>query len=199
LVQDRRNARQRLRSFPGGRSDHFPNIIYLTLYRDGFDGEALLRRKDGSRLFVRLLSTSFKEEGETFLTFSIQEIQRLKKLERERLESERWESLGRMVEEIAHQVRNPVVSIGGYTKRLQKVLPSSPRGQSYLDQIVHETTRLETMIRRLEEYVHIPKPVYGRENMHEVVETALQFHFKEATEQDFRQLKQGWREWVPVH
>ena len=92
-----------------------PNIIFLTLYKDGFDGEALLRRKDGSRLFVRLLSTSFKEEGETFLTFSIQEIQRLKKLERERLESERWESLGRMVEEIAHQVRNPVVSIGGYT------------------------------------------------------------------------------------
>ncbi len=159
-----------------------PNIIYLTLYKDGFDGEALLRRKDGSRLFVRLFSTSFKEEGETFLTFSIQEIQRLKKLERERLESERWESLGRMVEEIAHQVRNPVVSIGGYTKRLQKVFPSSPKGQSYLEQIVHETNRLETMIRRLEEYVHIPKPIYGRENMHEVVETALQFYFKEATE-----------------
>jgi PAS domain S-box-containing protein len=159
-----------------------PNIIYLTLYKDGFDGEALLRRKDGSRLFVRLFSTSFKEEGETFLTFCIQEIQRLKRLERERLESERWESLGRMVEEIAHQVRNPVVSIGGYTKRLQKVFPSSPKGQSYLDQIVHETNKLETMIRRLEEYVHIPKPVYRRENMHEVVETALQFYFKEATE-----------------
>lgn len=159
-----------------------PNIIYLTLYKDGFDGEALLRRKDGSRLFVRLLSTSFKEEGETFLTFSIQEIQKLKKLERERLESERWESLGRMVEEIAHQVRNPVVSIGGYTKRLQKVSPSSPRGQSYLDQIIHETNKLETMIRRLEEYVHIPKPIFGKENLHEVVETALQFHLKEATE-----------------
>jgi PAS domain S-box-containing protein len=159
-----------------------PNIIYLTLYKDGFDGEALLRRKDGSRLFVRLLSTSFKEEGETFLTFSIQEIQKLKKLERERLESERWESLGRMVEEIAHQVRNPVVSIGGYTKRLQKISLSSLKGQSYLDQIIHETNKLETMIRRLEEYVHIPKPIYGKENLHEVVDTALQFYFKEATE-----------------
>ena len=159
-----------------------PNIIYLTLYKEGFDGEALLRRKDESRVFVRLFSTSFKEEGDTFLTFSIQEIQRLKKLERERLESERWESLGRMVEEIAHQVRNPVVSIGGYTKRLQKVFPSSPKGQSYLDQIVHETRKLEIMIRRLEEYVHIPKPVYQRENISEVVETALQFYFKEAAE-----------------
>jgi len=50
-----------------------------------------------------------------------------------------------MVEEIAIRFANPVVSIGGYTKRLQR--PSIlPKGQSYLDQIVHETTRLETMI-----------------------------------------------------
>src|SRR5512135_2656833 len=47
-----------------------PNILYLTLYQEGFDGEALLRSKDGSNLFVRLVTTLFKEEGETFLTFS---------------------------------------------------------------------------------------------------------------------------------
>jgi PAS domain S-box-containing protein len=96
-----------------------PNIIYLTLYKEGFDGEALLRRKDGVKIFVRIFTTVFHEEGEIFLTFSFHEIQRLKKLERDRLEAERWESLGRMVEEIAHQVRNPIVSIGGYAKRLQ--------------------------------------------------------------------------------
>src|SRR5574341_156166 len=31
-----------------------PNILYLTLYRSGFDGEVLLRRKDGSKIIVRL-------------------------------------------------------------------------------------------------------------------------------------------------
>jgi PAS domain S-box-containing protein len=173
-----------------------PNILYLTLYKDGFEGEVLLRRRDGAKVFVRLLTTAFKEEGETFLTFSLYEIQQLKRLERERLESERWESLGRMVEEIAHQVRNPIVSIGGYTRRVQKIFPSTQKGQSYLDQILHETKRLETMIRRVEEYIRIPKAVYRRESLQEVVEAALQPFSKEASEKgisftiDTRDLKE---------
>jgi len=60
----------------------------------------------------------------------------LKKLEKEKMEAERWASLGRMVEEIAHQIRNPITSIGGYTKRLLKVSPSSPKVQPYLERIL---------------------------------------------------------------
>lgn len=159
-----------------------PNIVYLTLYRSGFDGEVLLQRKDGSKIIVRLFTTKFKEEGETFISFSIQEIQRLKDLERERIEAERWASLGRMVEEIAHQVRNPIVSIGGFAKRLQRDFSSTQKSYSYLDQILHETRRLETMIRRVEEYVQIPKPSFERENIQEVVEDVLQSLSTEASQ-----------------
>ena len=161
-----------------------PNIIYLTTYKNGFEGEALLRQKDRTRVFVRLSTNSFKEEGELFLAFSLQEIQRLKKLERERLEIERWASLGKMVEEIAHQVRNPIVSIGGYTKRLQKALPTSQKGRSYLNQILRETGRLGTLIERVEEYVLIPKPVFQRVDIQEVAETALRTFSREATERE---------------
>ena len=159
----------------------FPNIIYLTVNENGFDGEVLLRRKDGTRIFVRLASHSFKEGGERFLTFSLQEIQRLKELERERREMGGWVTLGKMVEEIAHQVRNPVVSIGGYTKRLKKTLSASRKGRYYLEQILHQTGRLETLILRVEEYVLIPRPVFQRENIQEVIETALGMLSKEAT------------------
>jgi PAS domain S-box-containing protein len=159
-----------------------PNIFYLTLYRRGFDGEVLLQRKDRSKIIVRLFTTTFKEEAETFISFWIQEIQRLKNLERERLEAERWASLGRMVEEIAHQVRNPIVSIGGFAKRLQRIFSSTQKSYSYLDQILHETRKLETMIRRVEEYVQIPKPSFERENIQEIVEAALQSFSKEASQ-----------------
>jgi PAS domain S-box-containing protein len=160
----------------------FPNIIYLSLYKSGFEGEALLRQKNGTKIFVHLYTTTFKEEGEVFISFSFQEIQRLKKLERERLEMERWASLGMMVEEIAHQIRNPIVAIGGYTQRLLKIFTPSPKGKSYLHQILHETKRLETMIQRVEEYVLIPKPTFQKEKIQEVVENALQTLSKEATE-----------------
>ena len=159
-----------------------PNIVYLTLYKNGFEGEALLKQKDGKKIFVHLSTNSFKEEGEVFLTFSFQEIQRLKKLEREKLEMEHWASLGIMVEEIAHQVRNPIVSIGGYTQRLMKTFPSSSRNRSYLDQILRETKRLETMIQRVEEVVLIPRLIFQKEKVQEVAETALQTFSGKATE-----------------
>jgi PAS domain S-box-containing protein len=159
-----------------------PNIIYLTLYENGFEGEALLRQKNGSKVFVDLYSTCFKEEGEVFLTFSFQEIQRLKKLERERSEMERWASLGMMVEEIAHQIRNPIVAIGGYSQRLLKGFSPSSKGKSYLHQILQETKRLETMIQRMEEYVLIPKPTFQKEKIQEAVETVIQGFSEEAIE-----------------
>jgi PAS domain S-box-containing protein len=149
------------------------NIIYLSLYQDGFKGELLVRRKDGGKIFVHLHTTSFKEKGETFITFSFQEIQRLKNLERKRFEEEHWTRLGRMVEEIAHQVRNPIVSIGGYTQRLLRNGPSS-RSQPYLAKILHETGRLEKMIRQVEDYIRIPAPPFQKGRAQEVAEEALQ-------------------------
>jgi PAS domain S-box-containing protein len=158
-----------------------PNIIYLSLYKNGFEGEALLRQKNGTKVFVQLYTTTFKEEGEVFISFSFQEIQRLKKLERERLEMERWASLGMMVEEIAHQIRNPIVAVGGYAQRLLKTFSPSPKGKSYLLQILQETKRLEAVIQRVEEYVLIPKPTFQKEKIQEVVEIVLQIFSKEAT------------------
>ncbi len=159
-----------------------PNIVYLTLYKNGFEGEALLRQKSGAKIFVHLYTSTFEEKGEVFFSFSIQEIQRLKKLEKERLEMDRWASLGMMVEEIAHQVRNPIASIGGYAQRLLKTFLPSPKGRAYLHQILQETKRLETMIQRVEEYILIPKPIFQRQKMEEVVETVLQIFSKEAAE-----------------
>src|SRR4030042_494248 len=159
-----------------------PNIIYLSLYKNGFEGEALLRQKDGTKIFVYISTASFKEGGEVFLTFTLQEIQRLKTMERERLEAEHWASLARIVEEIAHQVRNPIVSIGGYTQRLLKPSLASQKSEFYLDQVVRETRRLETMIQRGEEYVLIPRPTFRREKIQGVVDAALQTFSKVATE-----------------
>ena len=155
-----------------------PNIIYLALYKNGFQGDALLKQKNGAKVFVRLNAVSFKEEGELFVAFSFQEIQRLKSLEREM--GEHWVSLGRMVEEIAHQLRNPIVSIGGYTNRLLKILPAPQKGRSYLVRVQKETKRLEALMQQVEEYIRIPRFAFQKERIQEVVEEALQTFSEES-------------------
>jgi signal transduction histidine kinase len=142
-----------------------------------------LKQKNGTKVFVHVFTATFKEEGEVFISMSFQEIQRLKRLERERLEMERWASLGMMVEEIAHQIRNPIAAIGGYTQRLFKALPASSKDKSYLQQILRETKRLEAMVQRVEEYVLIPKPTFHKERIQEVVETAIQEFSEELMEE----------------
>jgi len=151
-----------------------PNIVFLAIYKAGFEGDGLLRQKDGKGIFVHLSTVSFKEGGESFLAFSFQEIQRLKRLEREKLELRHRASLGMMVEEIAHQVRNPIASIGGYAQRLMKASVSSPNTEAYLNRILRETKRLEEMIRRMETLVKMPRPIFQREKFLEVVERTLQ-------------------------
>jgi two-component system sensor histidine kinase HydH len=150
-----------------------PNIIYLSLYQDGFKGELLLRQRGGSEIFVHLFTTCFKEREETYITFTFQEIQRLKSLERKRLEDEHWTRLGHMVEEIAHQVRNPIVSIGGYANRLLRAVPLLQKSRSYLTKLLEEACRLERMIQRIETYIEISNPSFRKEKVQDVAEEVL--------------------------
>jgi PAS domain S-box-containing protein len=161
-----------------------PNIVFLTRYKNGFEGEVLLKQKDGTRIFVHLSTSCFLEGGEAFLTFYFQEIQRLKVLEKERLEMERWAGLGRMVGEIAHQFRNPISSIGGYTRRLSKNWPRSSKNLPYLNQILKQTGRLENILQRVEEYVQIPRPAFHREKIQKLVEDVLPRISRKAQEKE---------------
>jgi signal transduction histidine kinase len=112
------------------------------------------------------------------------------------LEMERWANLGRVVEEIAHQIRNPISSIGGYVKRLLKTPPSISMRHSYLERIFQEAQRLDKIIRQVEEYVLISSPVFRREKIKEVVEEAFQAFSVEADKKkiDFRMEAMALRE-----
>lgn len=172
--EEMEGQRIRLLFFDEDLKYFLPNIVYLAIDKAGYEGDGLLRQKDGKGIFVHLSATSFQEEGETFLTFSFQEIQRLKRLEREKLEWTHRANLGMMLEEIAHQVRNPIASIGGYLHRLMKTATSSPKTENYIKRILQEAKRLEEMIRRMEELIKMPKPSFQKEKVLEVVEKIVQ-------------------------
>ncbi len=61
------------------------------------------------------------------------------------VQSEKMAALGAMIAEITHEIRNPLVSIGGFTRRLAKKLLDS-EDKKYIDIILSEVTRLEGII-----------------------------------------------------
>lgn len=73
-------------------------------------------------------------------------------LEKEVIQKEKLKLLSSISAEVAHGIRNPLVSIGGFARRLRKRFPDLPEG----DIILKESKRLENILKRIAEYL---KPV----------------------------------------
>ncbi|MBE7415303.1 MAG: hypothetical protein HS130_08765 [Deltaproteobacteria bacterium] len=60
--------------------------------------------------------------------------------------SEKLLALGDMAATMAHEIRNPLLSIGGYAARLKRQLPPGSPGLVYLDKMSHEIGRIEKIM-----------------------------------------------------
>ncbi len=162
---------------------HFlPNILRKTEVAGGYEGENLLQRRNKTRVFVRMVTSLYGSDGdEHWIVFTIQDITKLKELQRNYYESERLASLGRMVEEIAHKVRNPIVSIGGFARRISRTISQGDHLQ-YFKRIEQEIKRLEGIIDQVQNFTTLPKPAHKKENVRRVIEASLESVLANASE-----------------
>jgi PAS domain S-box-containing protein len=174
-----------------------PNILRKTQDEGGYEGENVLRNRNNTRIFVRLATSLYRGENrdEHWIVFTIQDITKLKELERNYYESQRLASLGRMVEEIAHKIRNPVVSIGGFAKRISKGISQGNQLQ-YFKRIEKEISRLEGIIDQVQSFATLPKPVHKRQDIRKIIEASLESISANASQKrvviDFEVEKPSW-------
>ena len=69
------------------------------------------------------------------------------------IEQEKLKSLGEMTANIAHEIKNPLVIIGGFTKRLAKKTHLDQPENRYVDIILKEVNRLEAILNEILSYV----------------------------------------------
>jgi len=82
--------------------------------------------------------------------------------EKHRLERERAEGLMRLAMAIAHQIRNPIMSIGGFANRTLSKIGENASIAPYLKNILSDAERLEAIVKVVNEYTRIPpaEPVH---------------------------------------
>jgi PAS domain S-box-containing protein len=76
-----------------------------------------------------------------------------KKLQEKTLQAEELKTLGEISARLAHEIRNPLTSIGGLSRRLLKELPKDHPAQRWVRVVVMEVQRLEGILQMILSYI----------------------------------------------
>lgn len=109
----------------------------------------------------------------------------LRSLHEQLVQSEKMAALGAMMAEITHEIRNPLVSIGGFTRRLAKKL-RDPEEKKYIDIIMSEVTRLEAIIHDNLSYIKEMSPQLQETDLNSLVNDTLMLYEDELVQRGIR-------------
>jgi PAS domain S-box-containing protein len=113
-------------------------------------------RKDHDELELRVQQrTAELVRANELLQFEMEE---RKRLEKALMHKEKLKTLGAIAAEVAHEIRNPLVSIGGFAQRLKQKFADLPE----CDIILSESQRLEKILFRIRDYLE-PVEVHPQE------------------------------------
>jgi signal transduction histidine kinase len=89
------------------------------------------------------------------------------------LHGERLSAIGEMAANLAHELKNPLITIGGFAGRLLRSLPAETREHRYADTIVSEICRLEKMLAEILVFSRKPTICFSACDLEEIIQNCL--------------------------
>lgn len=122
--------------------------------------------------FLISASPIFDKSGELLGTVHIvRDITELKKLREKVVVAERMAALGEMAAKVAHEIRNPLLSIGGFARRLEKRLDGDLKEHAKI--IVGEVQRLEGILNDTLSFVKTARLDKKRVSINELIDNVI--------------------------
>jgi PAS domain S-box-containing protein len=138
------------------------------------DREVNLRASSGN-VFARASSSIFHGQDGQLLgaLMVVTDITALKRLELQIRRSDRLASLGTLSAGMAHEIKNPLVSIKTFAQLLPERYNDSDFRETFSSLIVHEIDRIDALVNQLLRFARPAKPVLRPMHVHEVLEKTL--------------------------
>jgi signal transduction histidine kinase len=89
------------------------------------------------------------------------------------LRAERLSTIGKMAALLAHEIRTPLVSIGGFARRLIRSTPAQDPRRDELEIIVSEVSRLERLIDEVLGYSKMGKPECRPTDINKLIQSVM--------------------------
>ena len=89
------------------------------------------------------------------------------------LESDRLAALSSLASGMAHEIRNPLVSIGGFARRIAKLVEKDSPLKGYVEVIQEEVSRLEKLLREILDFTGENLSYFGDHNLDQLIEDTL--------------------------
>lgn len=90
------------------------------------------------------------------------------------LQTERWVDIGKIATTVAHEIKTPLVAIGGYAHRALKQAEQGKLCSHELEVIVKETERLERITSEILDYSKPTKLSYEKKDLNVLIRDALE-------------------------
>ncbi len=112
--------------------------------------------------------------------------QELKTTQEKLIRTERLAAMGNLVKGVAHEIRNPITTIGGFSSRLKRGLNKEPTLQKYVDIIMEEAKRLENIVTEVHEFSGVQSANMNLDDITEVLNQAVTKFREQARKQDIK-------------
>ena len=110
----------------------------------------------------------------TILYRNLEEVHReLKEAQAHLLHHEKMVALGELSTHIAHEIKNPLVSIGGFARRLGRAIPEESQEKRYTETIIKEVARLEKILDDIRTFTHDESLAFKEWDLREIFEQSL--------------------------
>jgi PAS domain S-box-containing protein len=147
---------------PGAAIEIKSKIQDQTLGGEGIleNYETVARHKNGTLIPIWLSARIIFDGGrEVGVVGHFRDLRERKRLEEELLRSERLSALGRMAAHISHEIKNPLMLIGGFARQVLKGTSGNlEKNKEKLQIIVDEVQRLEGFLGEVGSYGKISEP-----------------------------------------
>jgi len=209
------NGEEALNTVP----EYDPDLIVLDVMMPKIDGYEVCQRlkADEKTKYIPILMLTAKGEVEhkvkglnigaddymakpfdyKELSARIRSLLSIKATHEKKVEEEKSGALEQMMEQVAHEIRNPLTSVGGFARKVFNKLPEGDPNRKYMQYIIEDVAVLESMIKQLIELKSISISMKEPSNINEVIEDSLKVF-----EQDFAQkaieVKTELREGLPL-